>query len=463
MATTLGTLVNAEKHIEHLRAVHFTLVLTALALLAATFLPTPQAVERALVQARQVKEFSSAWKHGEMLSEIVSDGVAEFRDAHPSVHPLIDHDIRVDLVQGGSREDPASVSVRARPMFVGRTGFDREDDTIGELGFESATGLSYPELKEEITTIGKFETLWDRLADPLIYRMILADEKALSELPFLKTEADAWNHVGLKIGTRAFVSPDAHEWEGKGLQDPLPRTERKVYSLHRIESDVPELRQAFPSATHYLRIAFTRRPDPTLRVSIPVRTEPVAIDVQGAIAKADAHWKDWVHGKFSYAFSDLASFAKNRNSMTLDELVGEIQSSAGAAEQTVEVFGAKIPQIAVSLWGGLLLACVQLYVLLHLRTVLRHRLALDAAPWIGGYDDRMSRFVATASIAVLPLVALLRLAQQGLAVHNDRGHEALAVGASAPGIVLAIWTLVIFVTQVSPSSSAREPLSSPQA
>jgi hypothetical protein len=90
---------------------------------------------------------------------------------------------------------------------------------------------------------------------------------------------------------------------------------------------------------------------------------------------------DLPQGKFSEAFADLNELTNGLQSDKIDELQAWLASQqAQHSSESFEAFGVRFPADATVVWGTVVVLAVQIYLLLHLRE-LTPRLASDDPAW----------------------------------------------------------------------------------
>jgi hypothetical protein len=122
--------------------------------------------------------------------------------------------------------------------------------------------------------------------------------------------------------------------------------------------------------------------------------------------------KDWQPGPYSTTYPDLSALAYGLDDADIDNVSEMLKQEIGGGSQQIEVGGFALPVSILSLGGLGLLLVLQVNYFLHLRAFRRLSPA-ERVPWsfafLGMYDDRFSRTVYAISASVLPCLAALAL------------------------------------------------------
>jgi len=81
----------------------------------------------------------------------------------------------------------------------------------------------------------------------------------------------------------------------------------------------------------------------------------------------------------------------------------------------IEILGLRIPQNLIATFGAVIIIAVQIYLLLHVRTLMKRMPSSDTESaicvgWIGLYEDGWARFVTLVTVGFIPPVVLLIVA-----------------------------------------------------
>lgn len=115
-------------------------------------------------------------------------------------------------------------------------------------------------------------------------------------------------------------------------------------------------------------------------------------------------------GSFDISFPNLSKMdISSFDDLNLKDVRAILDKQLKENIQTIELMGIKLPTTAISLWGIIALIMMQLYFLLHLKEFVR---IVDKSksnfdlPWIGLYNNKLSRFLIFISVIILPIVVV---------------------------------------------------------
>jgi hypothetical protein len=125
-----------------------------------------------------------------------------------------------------------------------------------------------------------------------------------------------------------------------------------------------------------------------------------------------AKFPDLPQGTFSEAFADLNELTNGLQSDKTNELQAWLSNQQSQhSSESFEAFGVRFPASATVGWGTVVVLAIQIYLLLHLRE-LAPRLTSDDpgldVPWVGLYRWSVSRLMMTASL-LLPAFTIFLL------------------------------------------------------
>lgn len=156
----------------------------------------------------------------------------------------------------------------------------------------------------------------------------------------------------------------------------------------------------------------------------------------------------WRQGTFAEAFPDLNTITKDRQAASFKVWDQALRDEIDRTSDSFEAFGLKIPAQATTLWGLALILGVQLYMLTHLIELTRKIDIADPGwevAWIGIYQHRLARIIFFASAIVLPPLTVLLIAHKGVALTVDTTRSAviqtwgtMIVGGLISGIIALI-------------------------
>ena len=121
---------------------------------------------------------------------------------------------------------------------------------------------------------------------------------------------------------------------------------------------------------------------------------------------------------FDAAFSDLAHFSYSRDTLPFPDLISQLNEISKHPDASpVEVLGLTIPADEVSSWGLAFLSCLQLYFWLHLHEASKRICPEDegwSTAWIGIYQSKISLGASVISATALPVAVSFMLAHSAV-------------------------------------------------
>jgi hypothetical protein len=427
-----STTQEGREFVEHLRTVHFSLVLAAFALLAGAFLTRSAEVERAVAQLRDLRDLQPVWK-------------ADWNEtgAKKEIDNLGLAPIEPDwLLSTGGAGPPVTVHIGTRwvtgmpsPHWVEIPGSQPGD-------FPRA-------ISQSATNVSHFKEFWNFLVTPI---QIIAAE-SISE------NAIIW--VPKIIDVEPGHSPIT---EKKQTYPPNEFRVVKLTPIHQGE-DRSKFKRTVGAGLHYLSAEFQQwvKAEPSLRsfaqnneapgygfycdlddrfvLLIPAKTKETHFNGQAAFQTV--HRTNFHYGKFEDTFAELNKITKNFQDLSDDRIQVILDDEANRTSERVEMFGAKIPGDALASWGSPILILLQFYFLLHLskfRLLIPGWRGIPNVAWIGVYSSWSARLATLLSGMLLPssVVSFLLVKQGAKFLHWwDWSLAILAMSLSAAIAVLS--------------------------
>jgi hypothetical protein len=122
-------------------------------------------------------------------------------------------------------------------------------------------------------------------------------------------------------------------------------------------------------------------------------------------------------GLFNMSFADLTEAIKGHEGEDLKSLADRISAQAAKGDEEFEAFGLRFPREQISRWGLLFIISIQLYLLIYIRrlsnTLKRDDPGWDV-PWMAMDDSPLARVMLFVSMTVLPAGAALAIAVRGV-------------------------------------------------
>lgn len=398
--------------VEHMRTVHFSLVVLCCGLIIAAYAERDSAPKRALKQLEQViaisghldagwlesrcRSFRSLWRAD--LANTLPDG--------KNLSALHDHFIRTDWTTVRYSFD-ADCRVAAPGELGGSIAQGVRVD--GRYLTEIVSTHAYP---DKPATLAQFRALWDFLnSDPQI---------------IVPTEfADQWI---TEDGSRPPAPYAILNQKEKSVSDDAADL---TLDIRRSGEAAGTSRFVFRSdaAGGFIPVTGFRNTS----MGGPRRLR----DVLSTVGNSNL-----LQGSFAQSFPDLFDLAQNRDSAAFDILRRSFLQEIGRTDEMFEAFGLKLPISTAAGWGMGLIISVQLYFLAHFSELSRRMRPSDPGwevAWIGVYHGQFARILFDASALLLPVLSVLLLACKAWSQLDMFGAQMLIVVAlSASGLLAYI-------------------------
>lgn len=390
---------------QHLRFVHFTVVLTSLALLAAATLDAPSEAARADAQLREIIGAMRNWEPSFLTDR-----------AQEAAHAVL------------GVPEQFILRFEARPEGFGAPTFFTSIE--GPYGQAEADVLRVSDI-DPPTSLAGFADLWDGLNDccRLAVPVRFADRVAVSRIPLVgEVEAQPLRWFAVDISSGA---PGVHR--------------RLALRTRPAADDVIEIGGGVLPGAWVLRGSVADRAS-RWPVSLPVTTRVVAFDAQQALQ--DQLRTSWLGGAFDFSFRELSRVTEGYRNVDLNILGIIVESEARRAGQQIETFGLKLPAAVVGVWGLPILLAVQLYFLVNLVVFAQHAFAepepanVPPVPWIALYPGLLPRLLMLSSAVILPLSVHVAVTAMHVGRVGEPGLGLAWIAAVATaGVLAALATL----------------------
>jgi len=387
--------------VEHLRTVHFSLLAVSFALIAVCATTTEGELKTAYHQLQQIIESARSWDP-EFLDQQVRRILTQ---KNPNL-----------LEDAESFEWPSEAINRIRVLkpavnwtVTDSRGFPHltspsEEPYVGRFILRGPShGFEPPE------NIADFSAYWNWLRTTNLHVPTDLDDEVFEE-----QNDGAYKSVPLVFGSGWF-----------GPDEPA--------ELVAVD---PKLRARMPRAKVWSSSgAYGYLISSGLRL-IPVRTEAMSLDGQGALID---RYRDWRRGEFSYSFRQLDKVSEAYKTASLDMAERILRAEVERSGSPFEAFGTKIPAELVTLWGPVIVLAVQVYFCLHLSQLRRQGFAMqevDSIAWIALYTSPWARRTTYLSAALLPSGAIITAIYRA---HNERALDWQEWTLRVSVLLLSVW------------------------
>jgi hypothetical protein len=379
--------------VEHLRTVHFTLVVVSLALVVLLTSDHKSTVSKARDELKDIGGVINNWDVNWMAAE--------------ANNHLTDPKLPSAKLPDDPGKELIEVTTPDGRKVVLRLHYDGPNWTVNTRDDElHNTGLPLPPCPRELTyapgSVFEFRQFWDDLAKPLAFkvpfklddapRAFIADLTLSSSLPeeahFVSGKKPS-GEVHLKL-----ASPADSLWASwaHGYTKGFYISERALSPDNWITTSsagLPSNEYIVVAVNEYEAFDF----DPQRKLNLPPAV--------------------WRHRPFSDAFPNLSNVTQKYEKLRFDEIDNILETEESRAGDSFEAIGIKFPAEGVTRWGLLLILGIQLYLFLHLHELTPKLKPTDEGwevAWIGVYKSHLARVLYFASSVLLPATAAFALA-----------------------------------------------------
>lgn len=402
----MPTKVDSAKFIEHLRVVHFTLILTCFGLLLFTSLNQKDRATYALEQLRDIRTVVDGW-NPYWLKQYVEKTVG----GSGTGLLALDKDLRNGLW------------IDAPSLYMRNTVFDARifSSYVAEADDDYLTSVLSGAPQNESIYRGFTASDKNRDDNTEIVSLFLKPPGSISEFRLL------WNGLGKKLVVHNFHSPSSsisiskthqsligmggtvgmggmspHDWRARtGTDNTKNVVQVKLESVRRSDSNG----QVDAGPLSFWIIGG----DENSGFELALKTSSTKMELDPRFGLLDGPLE---LRPFEEIFPELNQLSTDFDTLSLDKLETILRKERDRRRDSFTAFGIKIPNEAISIWGPLTIVIIQLYFALHLSSFLNGRNAPEMSvivPWIGLYNEPISFIVTFLSSSIFPVIVILYL------------------------------------------------------
>lgn len=412
--------------VEHLRTVHFALLAISLASLVVAFSPADKEIVIAHRQAQEITDLSRKWSSN-ILDDWAKTQIQQYSSEHTALpfQKMPTEPADADFVELFAPNERTA-------EFIFRIDFKSQNwaskMSAGPLPLQDTNYFmdEYPHVQiDRPKSLQDFQSVWDALNDDRVVGIPMQ----LQQQAGLSPTTTVWSEDPYQPSD---MPSDAQLLNWRFLNS-LPPGRKVDAETHMFLKFIPERdRPSFesrgmisPILVYEGLVKLNSRAHGTQRYLLTIPVEGIAVvplDGQSALAhKAGAAWH---HGIFQDSFFELHKRTTGYPSIDLVSLERILATDASkASSETLNLFGVPLPAGLATVFGPLLLLCVQLYLVVHLLQ-LHGKIRPDDpgwdVAWIGMYQSAFGRAVAGASLCLLPTAAVVALVLRGVHVSDSR-------------------------------------------
>jgi hypothetical protein len=393
--------------VEHIRTIHFTILVVALALTAALQIEPRRPLERAAADAEAILLLSQRWDE---TFKAIDKAVNEEIDSNAPLFP----DERKVIVEPKLHYHVQTVIKGTGLLSIGFVGssrwalIQREADN----SYHTTDYLNYWQ------TLNDFRSFWDGVVGAPLF------------VPVVLSRSDP---TDTSCGNLRFDRGNGKK-ETDVASDVFPEAnfEYKVISRHgsRTWSMQPELH-------YFIGRRGTTEPISETCLFQPVDVEAVDVNMGRMFQPLTPEAAHWGNGPSSSEFPELIAASNYLEDTPLQNLASALRDRANADTERVEVFQAQIPASAIPSFGSLILILCELYLLAHLLELRNLIKSSRPSEWPSGYIGLYSNLFifsfTIVTLAILPLIPLI-----WSAIRNTGSTRILSVAASAISLFLGV-------------------------
>ena len=395
-----GGMGNGKTYIEHLRRVHFTLVVVALGLVMTILLSQPTEISRAISDLEKIQRIDSLWNS----SWLMEHAFARYPELKSVSH--LPRTARIKFNRFCNVTDLV-FRLEIRPSVV--------DRSISGKFNVSKVGLGYN------TTLANFRHMWDNLGEGL--DVLLPCEGSLNggEVEVVLWDNEGDQDIAITVDGEVEETSNLKHTGNTPVLTLVFTDSARSYGMSyggappKYSSTAPFL---YASVTRWDK-ADDQWLSALLGQNAPASGE-VLISISGYRSKR-IHGQSALdkyygvgferYGPFEEAFRELDALTSDIQNVNLESLAQVLENERKRTSESFQAFGLKVPAKDLSRWGSPLVVVIQLYFLLRLRTLVS---MLDAserqsAPWIGIYNDSLSQVTTVISAVMLPPAVVIVL------------------------------------------------------
>jgi hypothetical protein len=293
-------------------------------------------------------------------------------------------------------------------------------------------------------TLNEFRQFWDRGIQP----HVVARPRVPESITIFAETLDE-DEEPLKFDvplSREIVIPNANDRpateEGVRLSNEPPPIITYSLKLSELATGVSQRLEFVLDVSRGMPVDFPRRTRNMRIAASAVMDRYQSLTPVAWLCKR--YHQDWTPQQFDKAFVELLSVAPpNAGNLPLTELADRVRASIRLTKGDVDIAGLRVPSEALTWFAPLIILSLQLYLLLHARVLgelFKHSDSIPLVAWIALFRNIVARSVFVASAVFLPAAVLTFAVTRALLLQLNAADIAFQVGgataAYAQGVVL---------------------------
>lgn len=394
---------DSKDFVEHLRTVHFSLMVVCLGLLVIALSPSPRAISTAIEQLNQI-------------AEVTSDANWDKTRLQRTAERLVGNS--PDCIGSKSKPFDIMLGVRFTVEIVGRNWVVSRlpsSASAGPQGMNEDAFVVYSIAPPK--NLAEFREVWDwrsKIYCPLSrgqYAWLWAVTEGLQRFPLKEMPATKDKSPIYLTLMRTGPDPD----EDKYPQIP----EDFVY--YDFGGDVHRRIGIQASGGGNIDIALRE----TLLLDFP-------------------KYK-WIKSDFKDAFYELNGATEGFQDLDFPHLRQILRQSEKNAKEVFEAFGVKFPIESTTRWGVIVILSIQLYLWLHMAEYRKRNIPPGDIAWLGSYTHPIPRIVFCATALLTPIGVMSFLSTKTQLVTSETWNLPVTLLALITSTGLAALTLADYI------------------
>jgi hypothetical protein len=369
---------------EHLRTVHFTLIVACVSLLLSGFLESSEPLRQSLEDIRSINATFGRWdpdwlkKYTDLAVKTFEAPYSHFENLVPSKLAMSEPFrgvYSVSLPKDNWFVPAIAVPVSLPPSSSSLT--PPSSDEVRMLSELWARELAHPSgapPRPPPTTLAAFKLYWDELSETkavLIPNRVVPFILATSEPDWEDAVRVSWEessagHADWDVSFNEFSC----DFVVKSIMKDRLTAESQKYPCAYM-GVVREPPNSHTSRGHWRNSTRASMTSDIGKVLLPVeQAGRVQVDLQRAFiehVQAKGLAVNWQTGQFKESFRNLDELTQNYQDISFANIEKILESEAARSGERLEVLGVKLPVNALRTWGVVIVLAVQLYFFLHIR------------------------------------------------------------------------------------------------
>jgi len=411
---------------EHLRMVHFSLLVACVVVILSLLGASPGVLGAAHDQFQKILAIRAEWQKwmqrfaSEQIQWLKAQGLtwpdsvvspiyingAELRSAVP-------RDFKLQGRFSVGDDSLVAMHLAGAPIYF----FVREKEILvpgPAVASGARLGLTTPTFR----TLADFRSFWDS-ADHVTASVV----KEISDVAYLVSRSDfkaevRWHRPGPGKGGGRQMSMAlvAAEHEGLLVEKDRVLCPRELTQLLSSSSASPTYNDLFCVSSQKTYNDSKYFPE-FQAIVVPAKVESHSLQTSLRRWLAEEFHLPGAGTKFEETFRELDEITKDYQTLPFENAERIFKGELDRAGERVEFAGLRFPVDQISTWGGLIILVTQIYFWLHLRAFDRafrkEKGVRPAVAWIALYPDRVARVVSITTVSVIPVAVIVFLCSRG--------------------------------------------------